>query len=406
MAAVKYWLWLASQTGVSPRARAALIAHYGGAEEAFFAPSGDFARLSGLTEREAALLEERDLSQVDAILAACRCRNLDVITMQDADYPDRLKGIFAPPVALFVQGSLKGLEETAAVSVIGTRGATPYGLKMGRRLASQIAGCGGAVVSTLSPGIDEAAIRAALLSGGFCVGVLGCAHPENPQSLYRDIAASGALVSEYPPGTATQKSFFRDRNRIASGLSLAVAVVEAPSNSGALLFAAEALEQGKEIFAVPGNADAQNSAGTNALLKQGARPVTCGWDVLADYAPLYPNRLHQSRGTLPEERVWAAAAPAPENPVSAPSEKPASAKKEVDKEKSTGYIDLRDQLSGLSTEQLEIITAIGKGRQHIDDIIDATGLPAAKVLAQLTFLEIKGYISRGAGKRISLNIKR
>ena len=398
MAAIKYWLWLASQSNVSPRARAALIAHYGGAEEAFFAPSGDFARLSGLTEREAALLEERDLSRVDAILAACRCRNLDVITMQDADYPDRLKGIFAPPVALFVQGSLKGLEETAAVSVIGTRSATPYGLKMGRRLASQIAGCGGAVVSTLSPGIDEAAIRAALLSGGFCVGVLGCAHPENPQALYRDIAASGALVSEYPPGTATQKSFFRDRNRIASGLSLAVAVVEAPSNSGALLFAAEALEQGKEIFAVPGNADAQNSAGTNALLKQGARPATCGWDVLSEFERLCPGRLHPSRARLPEEP--APSPPAERNPV------PAQDKKEIDKEKPKDYIDLRDQLSGLSTEQLEIITAIGKGRQHIDDIIEATGYPAAKVLAQLTVLEIKGYISRSAGKRISLNIKR
>ena len=175
-------------------------------------------------------------------------------------------------------------------------------------------------------------------------------------------------------------------------------MVEAPSTSGALLFAAEALEQGKEIFAVPGNADAANSAGTNALLKQGARPATCGWDVLCDYERLYPGRLHQSRAKLPEEP--APSPPAERNPV------PAQDKKEIDKEKPKDYIDLRDQLSRLSTEQLAIITAIGKGRQHIDDIIEATGYPAAKVLAQLTVLEIKGYISRSAGKRISLNIKR
>lgn len=398
MAAIKYWLWLASQSNVSPRARAALIAHYGGAEEAFFAPSGAFARLPGLTERDAALLETRDLRRVDAILSACHTLGLDVVTMQDAAYPARLKAIFAPPVALFVQGSIKGLDEEAAVSVIGTRSATPYGLKMGRRLAYEIASSGGIVVSTLSPGIDEAAARGALLGGGKCIGVLGCAHSERLSPLQRDIAASGALVSEYPPGTVTQKSFFRDRNRIAAGLSLAVAVVEAPSTSGALLFAGEALEQGKEIFAVPGNADAANSAGTNALLKQGARPVTCGWDVLSEFEGLCPGRLHPSRARLPEK-------PAPSPPAAAPA-KPAKEKKEIDKEKPKDYIDLRDQLSGLSTEQLEIITAIGKGKQHIDDIIEATGYPAAKVLAQLTVLEIKGYISRSAGKRISLNIKR
>ena len=398
MAAIKYWLWLAAQSNVSPRSKAALIAHYGSAEEAFFAPSGAFARLPGLSERDAALLEARDLHRVDAILSACHALGLDVVTLQDADYPARLKAIFAPPVVLFVQGSIKGLDEEAAVSVIGTRSATPYGLKMGRRLAYEIASSGGVVVSTLSPGIDEAAARGALLGGGKCVGVLGTAHSERLSPLQRDIAASGALVSEYPPGTVTQKSFFRDRNRIAAGLSLAVAVVEAPSTSGALLFAAEALEQGKEIFAVPGNADAANSAGTNALLKQGARPATCGWDVLSDFEGLCPGRLHPGHAGLPEEPV-----PAP--PAEKPAE-PAKAKKEIDKEKPKDYIDLRDQLSGLSTEQLEIITAIGKGQQHIDDIIEATGYPAAKVLAQLTVLEIKGYISRSAGKRISLNIKR
>lgn len=398
MAAEKYWLWLASQSSVSPKAKAALIAHYGSAEDAFFAPSGAFARLPGLTERDAALLEARDLSRVDAILSACHALGVDVVTMQDADYPARLKAIFAPPVALFVQGSIKGLDEEAAVSVIGTRGATPYGLKMGRWLAYEIARCGGAVVTTLSPGIDEAVARGALLGGGRCAGVLGGAHPERPSALYRDIAASGALVSEYPPGTVTQRSFFRDRNRIAAGLSLAVAVVEAPEKSGALLFAAEALDQGKEIFAVPGNADAANSAGTNALLKQGARPATSGWDVLCDFERLYPGRLRQSRAAAPEEAAPVPAEAAPAAPV--------RAKKEIDKEKPKGYIDLRDQFSGLSEEQLNIISAIGKGREHIDDIIEATGYPAAKVLAQLTVLEIKGFISRSAGKRISLNIKR
>ncbi len=398
MAAIKYWLWLSSQTRLSPRARAALAAHYGGAEEAFHAPAGDFCRVPGVNSLEAQLLEKRDMSRVEPILAACQMQRIDIITMQDADYPARLKNIFAPPVVLYVKGSLKGLDEEAAVAVIGTRKATPYGLKMGGNLAWEIAKAGGVVVSLMTEGVDQAAAKGALLAGGRCIAVLGTAHRERESALEKDIAHSGALVSEYAPGTPAMKSFFRDRNRIASGLSVGVAVVEAPENSGALLFAAEALEQGREIFAVPGNADAPNSAGTIGLIKQGAKPVTCGWDILEEFAPLYPEKL---KGKAPEQR------PQPQKMSAATdSPKPLETKKEIDKGKGKGYIDLREQLAGLSGEQLEIVKAISGGSRHIDDIIETTGYTAAKVLSQLTLLEIKGYVRRDAGKRISLNLIR
>lgn len=402
MAAIKYWLWLSSQTRLSPRARAALAAHYGGAEEAFHAPAGDFCRVPGVNSLEAQLLEKRDMSRVEPILAACQMQRIDIITMQDADYPARLKNIFAPPVVLYVKGSLKGLDEEAAVAVIGTRKATPYGLKMGGNLAWEIAKAGGVVVSLMTEGVDQAAAKGALLAGGRCIAVLGTAHRERESALEKDIAHSGALVSEYAPGTPAMKSFFRDRNRIASGLSVGVAVVEAPENSGALLFAAEALEQGREIFAVPGNADAPNSAGTIGLIKQGAKPVTCGWDVLEEFAPLYPEKLKDKSPERAPDRRPTEPETAPETGDQMPSER----KKEIDKGKGKGYIDLREQLSGLSEEQLEIVKAISGGSQHIDDIIEATGYTAAKVLSQLTLLEIKGYVKRSAGKRISLNIIR
>ena len=402
MAAIKYWLWLSSQTRLSPRARAAVAKHYGGAEEAFHAPAGDFSHVPGVNRLEAQLLEKRDMSRVEPILEACQIQGIDIITMQDADYPARLKNIFAPPVVLYVKGSLKGLDEEAAVAVIGTRKASPYGLKMGRNLAWEIAKAGGTVISLVTEGVDEAAAKGALLGGGRCIAVLGTAHRERERALCLDIARSGALVSEYPPGTPAVKSFFRDRNRIASGLSVGVAVVEAPENSGALLFAAEALEQGREIFAVPGNADAPNSTGTIGLIKQGAKPVTCGWDVLEEFAPLYPEKLKGRRAEkAPEQREQTE-----EKPASQKLLQPRETKKEIDKEKGKGYIDLREQLSGLSTEQLEIVKAISGGSQHIDDIIEATGYTAAKVLSQLTLLEIKGYVRRDAGKRISLNLIR
>ena len=402
MAAIKYWLWLSSQTRLSPRARAALAAYYGGAEEAFHAPPGDFSCVPGVSRLEAQLLEQRDMSRVEPILEACQIQGIDIITMQDADYPARLKNIFAPPVVLYVKGSLKDLDEEAAVAVIGTRKASPYGLKMGRNLSWEIAKAGGTVISLVTEGIDEAAAKGALLGGGRCIAVLGTAHRERERGLCLDIAHSGALVSEYPPGTKPVKSFFRDRNRIASGLSLGVVVVEAPENSGALLFAAEALEQGREIFAVPGNADAPNSAGTIGLIKQGAKPVTCGWDVLEEFAPLYPEKLKgNTADKAPEQRVQPE-----EKPTSQNIPQPRETKKEIDKEKGKGYIDLREQLSGLSAEQLEIVKAISGGNRHIDDIIEATGYTAAKVLSQLTLLEIKGYVRRDAGKRISLNLIR
>ena len=306
-------------------------------------------------------------------------------------------------MVLYVKGRLPDVDGVPSAAVIGTRRATPYGLKMGRDIAFGIAKCGGIVVSGLTEGVDRAAARGCLLAGGTCIGVLGTCHGVEGE-LSRDVTASGALVSEYPPGTPPLKRFFRERNRISSGLSHAVCVVEAPEKSGCQLFVQEALEQGREIFAVPGNADAVNSAGTIALLKQGARPAVCGWDVMEDFADVYPEHIHRPGDMiLPDGAAEAAEKPA-ERAAAVESERPETTKKEIDKENAAGYIDWKEQLAGLNAEQLQIISAIGRGETHIDDIIETTNLSAAKVLSQLTILEIKGYVRRAAGRRIALNL--
>ena len=395
MASIKYWVWLSAQTGVSPAAKAALLRHYGDAETAFFAPSGEFGRIRGISAGDAAVLESRDMSRVGDILSACRRLDIRPVTMQDADYPRRLRNIFAPPAVIYVKGKLPELDDEAAIAVIGTRKASPYGLKMGSRLAFEIVRCGGIVISGLTTGVDAAAARGALLADGVCIGVLGTSHDLEKGSLARDVSVKGALISEYPPGTQPLKSHFRDRNRISAGLSVGVAVVEAPEKSGALLFAAEANEQGKEIFAVPGNADAPNSAGTISLMQEGAKPVRTGWDILCEFADLFPGKLRQAEAAeMPEIG---------KNDAENGEKEPEEAKKGIDKEKSRGYIDLKEQLAQLSEEQLKIISAIDKGASHIDDVIENTGLSTPKVLAQLTVLEIKGFIKREPGKRISLN---
>ena len=395
MASIKYWVWLSAQTGVSPAAKAALLRHYGDAETAFFAPAGEFGRIKGISAGDAAVLESRDMSRVEDILAGCRQLDIRPVTMQDADYPERLRNIFAPPAVIYVKGKLPELDDEAAIAVIGTRKASPYGLKMGSRLAGEIVRCGGIVISGLTSGIDAAAARGALLADGVCIGVLGTSHDMEKGSLARDVCVKGALISEYPPGTQPLRSHFRDRNRISAGLSVGVTVVEAPEKSGALLFAAEANDQGKEIFAVPGNADAPNSAGTIALMQEGAKPVRTGWDILCEFADLFPGKLRQAEiAEMPENG---------KNHAETGEKEPEGAKKGIDKEKSRGYIDLKEQLARLSEEQLKIISAIDKGASHIDDVIENTGLSTPKVLAQLTVLEIKGFIRRDPGKRISLN---
>lgn len=389
MSSLRYWVWLSALGAVSAKGRAAVIRRFGDAESAFFSPSGSFEGTDGLSETEIAALERRELSCADEVIAACREQGLGILTMQDAAYPARLRGIYAPPVVLYVKGELPPIDDEAAVAVIGTRRASVYGMRMGRQIAYEIARSGGLVVSGLTTGVDAAAASGAMAAGGICVGVLGTAHELQDGEFAASVADKGALISEYPPGTRPLKSHFRERNRISSGISLGVVAVEAPEKSGTLLFVAEALDQGREIFAVPGNADAPGCRGTNKLLKDGAKPVTCGWDVMCEFAPLFPGRLKEPETDRPAQ----------------PPEPAAEEKKEIDNKKGTGYIDLREYLSTLNETQLKIVAAIDREATHIDDVVEKTGLGAATVLTQLTLLTVKGVVKRVPGNRVALDIE-
>lgn len=396
MSALSYWIWL-SNAELSVRTKAALMEHYGDAETAFFAPAGEFAHIEGVSHADAAILEKRDMSDTARIIEECQAQGLSVISYQDSAYPSRLRNIYAPPPVLYIKGRLPAVDDNAVIAVVGTRKATPYGLKMARTIAGEIVRCGGIVISGLTHGIDAAAAEGALSAGGICVGVLGTAHQDDAGVLYAGVAERGAVISEYAPGSPAQRSFFRDRNRITAGLSVGAVAVEAPEKSGTRLFVAEAAAQGKEIFAVPGNADAKMSAGTIDMLKDGAKPVTCGWDVVSEFEYLFPGKLRKAPASRGEMRRIEA-----ESVENAPVLQKET-KKVIDKENGRRYIDLKDQLRDLSETQLKIITAVDNGGTHIDDIIETTGLGTATVLAQLTVLEIKGYIRREAGRRIALN---
>ena len=421
MSELKYWVWLASLKNVRSRSKKLLLEQLGGAREVYFARTGDYDRLDFLRDDEREALVNKDADYAKRVIDTCSRRDIAIITLRDAAYPLRLAEIYDPPLVLYVRGKLPPLDDICAVAVVGTRGASPYGLKMAQRMGYGIAKCGGAVVSGLTRGVDAAAARGALLAGGRCIGVLGTAiDTEYPtESIANDVAVFGALVSEYAPGTHTSPHLFRQRNRITSGLSAAALVVEAPAKSGALLFADEALNQGREVFAVPANADSVNAEGSNRLLMEGAHPAVDAWDILGEFAERFPNLSENGMySRLPAELVEEGIRTAEKTGVPDSDEnrtsrkqkakkapgKPVEKKKDIDKPEPEEYIDLVKQLEGLSTEQLAIVSAITGPHTHVDDIIERTGLPSALVLSELTMLRIKGCVIDEPGKRFSLNI--
>ena len=395
MAQIRYWIWLTSLVGLRPLAMHAAIEHFGGPMEAYYAPAGGYDAIPELTPKDRALLENKDMSRTEEILEVCQRKNVHILTMQDAGYPERLRQIPDPPPVLYVRGSLPYLDELPAIAIVGTRKASAYGVKMALKLGREITACGGCVVTGMALGVDGAAARGAITADGPCVGVLGTAidvdYPAANASLIRDVAVVGAIVSEYPPGYPTMPENFPRRNRIISGLCCGTCVVEAPKRSGALITADLSLEQGRDLFAVPGNADSETSAGANALLQDCAKAVTCGMDILCEYEGLFPGRIRAKAVEF-----------APAEP--AKTDAPAS-KTVIDKPEGISYSDLESRLAPFSEDQKTLLRILAKGESHVDALIALSGFSAAKVLSAMTILTIKGAVRSLPGKRYELNLK-
>ena len=281
MSDLRYWVWLSNKP-VRSRVKNLLLKRLGGPRDIYFAGAGALERLEFLNDEERGALAVKSLSDADRILGRCEEENISVLTLQDAAYPQRLAEIYDPPAVLYLRGKLPPVDDLCGVAVVGTRNATTYGLKMAQQMGYGLCKCGGMVVSGLTRGVDAEAAYGAVMAGGRCVGVLGAAIDDERAfgRLAYDVTATGAVVSEYPPGAEFRSFHYRERNRITSGLAVATLVVEAPAKSGALLFADEALEQGREVFVVPANADAAHAAGSNRLLMEGAQPALTAWFVL------------------------------------------------------------------------------------------------------------------------------
>lgn len=348
-----YWVGFNLVKGIGAARLRALLQHFGDVETAWNAPAQEL-RLAGLGPKVIETFQQvRSSVSLERVWERMQAQGIQVFTWEDETYPRRLKEIDQPPPVLYLRGSLLP-EDEWAVAIVGTRGITSYGRQVCAEIAGGLAHRGVAVVSGLARGVDAEAHKAALTAGGRTLAVLGSGvdqiYPPEHRQLAERIISGGALISDYAPGTPPDGINFPPRNRIISGMSLAVIVVEAGDHSGALITAEFAAEQGREVFAVPGNITAPKSVGCNRLVQQGARPYLKLEDVLEtlDLASVQAQRV--ARTVLPKDEV-----------------------------------------------ESRLLAVLSKEPLHVDEIRAQVDMPIEKVSATLALMELKGMVRQVGG---------
>jgi DNA processing protein len=284
-----YWLALHLTPGVGSIFIKRLLDRFKTPEAVFRAPLKELLRIEGLGEKVAGEIQKGPAEKVvKRELSLLEKAGGRIVTLKDDDYPKRLKDIYDPPALLYLRGELRR-EDELAVAIVGSRKTSAYGREVTERIGADLARHGVTVVSGMARGIDSVAHKGALQGGGRTIAVLGCGvdviYPSENRNLFLQIIEQGAVLSEFPMGSPPEAGHFPRRNRIISGLSIGVVIVQASAESGSLITAGYALEQGREVFAVPGNIGAEGSRGTNQLIKEGAKLVESSEDILEEVLP-------------------------------------------------------------------------------------------------------------------------
>ena len=374
----RYWLWLSLALGVNTPKYRRIFDAYDSVVD-FYSDSEYGWRLAGfLSEKDIDALNKIKLADADELIIKCKNLNIDIVCFDDENYPKPLMDIYAPPCILYVWGTLPDFENRLSIAMIGTRNATQYGVMTSHVLSSSLAKLGVIIVSGGALGIDTASHIGALEADGTTVCVLGCGidyrYLMSNALLRKNIASTGAVISEYPPGTSAFKGNFPIRNRIISGLSHGVVVVEADEKSGSLITANHALEQGREVFAVMGNINSLYSSGTNKMIKDGAAPVTSYKDILE----AFPRFEIKTEKELEQEYSHRNSM---EN-----NKAPSKHREDVE----------------LSDTVRKVYECIGNEPIHADKIAALSGLHISKVLQALTELELLALVSCQRGRLYKL----
>jgi len=360
MEARGYWLALSMIENLGPVTARKLINIFKEPEAIFKASFEELRSIDGIGEKRARAIKEfKRWEEVEGIIKKCRSLNIELITQDEALYPENLKTIPDPPLVIFTIGRPLP-QDRYAIAIVGSRKSTDYGRRVADKLSRELAELGITVVSGLARGIDTVAHLGSLKAGGRTIGVFASGldrpyPPENKTLIKKIVEHGGYVVSEFLPGVPPNKENFPKRNRLISGLSLGVIVVEAGSGSGALITANYALEQGREVFAVPGSIFSKNAEGTNNLIKNGARLLSGVDDILEELAP-------KLKGLT------------------------------VNKSQQLKVLELSDG-------EKDIINILGDETMHIDEIARKAGRPVHEVSSILLELELKGVVGQELGKR-------
>ncbi len=402
-----HWIWLAELKEISLLQKHRLLEHFRDPEELYCTSEEALEKL-GVPEKVRQAISRRDTASARQILARCERKGIRILPVGDSAYPARLRNTADAPVVLYYKGILPDWDSVPFIGIVGTRKVSAYGVQVAHQMGNQIAAGGAWVVSGGAEGGDTAAMEGALAAGRGAVGVLGCGvdvpYPYTNRRLFDDVVQNGCLISEYPPGTQPKPWHFPARNRIISGISSGVLVVEAPEKSGALITARWALEQSRDVFVVPGNINTPSCAGSNALLQEGAVPVFSGWDVLSNYESLYPGKLNRSKATAlyREEKTVAKVAQKPAVPGEDTKETENPRKNPVDNGAISSYSELENNRPTLSGEEQSVLALLTREPQESAALIAKLDMPSGKVLSLLTMLTVKGLVLKHPGGRVSL----
>jgi DNA processing protein len=349
-----YWLALNMVPGIGPITYRNLVARFRDPEQVFAASAKALAAVEGIGEKTIRAIKSFPATEVATEeLKKATDLGVSILTLRDEGYPKNLLQIYDPPPVLYVRG-IWDVKDAPMVAMVGSRKGSPYGRVVTKRVSKELALAGVTVVSGMARGIDTCAHLGALEAGGMTIAVFGCGidiiYPPENEKLFFAITGHGAAISEFPLSTPPEGKNFPKRNRVISGLSLGVVIVEATADSGSLITASHALEQGREVFAVPGNVGMATSKGTNALIKQGAKLVEGAQDILVEVIPQYEGKPY------------------------------------------------REEIPLLSDEEDSILQLLSPNPLHIDEISRLSQMEVRRVSTILLELELKGVISQLGGK--------
>lgn len=428
------WMWLSLKLGAASPAFSALLQKFDGIDKIYDADSDAYID-AGIGEKYAEMLSDKDVRYSREILSYCAKYNIKILVYDDEKYPKSLRSLKNPPILLYVAGKLPDLNRNLCIAVVGTRKMSEYGMRHAYKISYEMASAGALIVSGMALGIDGVAACGAITAGGKTVAVLGCGidvvYPKEHATLEKIIMHNGAIITEYPPSTKPAGMNFPIRNRLISGLSQGTLVVDADASSGAMITAKEAIIQGRDIYAVPGNIDGRNTSGTNSLIRDGAQAVLCGRDVVQNYTYIYRDTLDISKLSKAEKssdidlrairdmevsvRYYSEKQeekPTLETEISnmgrrkavsrgekairdeKPS-KPKEIKNETVEVKEEPHVSDKSQeiIAGLNDKQRAIFNEIPLDKPITVDGLVKLGFTMGEIMSSLTILEIKGLIS-------------